>query len=270
MKTVKIDDQIWSTENLDVEHYRNGDIIPEVQDPDEWANLTTGAWCYYYNQSINGKKYGKLYNWYAVSDPRGLAPKGWHIPTMEEFETLRGTVNDNSNPLKAEGEGTGNGVGTNKSGFSALLSGYREGCGIFDGLGRRAACWSSSEDNETDACYLYLTYINCFIYFYDNNKNYGQSVRIIKDEKQIEVGEQLLNNLYIDGIIRNTRAIHLCPENPIFYALRGQLRAMLDDPKGCLEDMRKAIELTPDHLKAKEYNEYLEKILKDYKEENNG
>ncbi|MEO0036985.1 MAG: hypothetical protein RIQ59_196 [Bacteroidota bacterium] len=79
------DYSIWAERNLDVTRYRNGDLIPEVQDPIEWSKLTTGAWCYYNNDPENGKKYGKLYNEYAKNDPRGLAPIGYHIPSNYEF-----------------------------------------------------------------------------------------------------------------------------------------------------------------------------------------
>ncbi|MGD1006866.1 MAG: fibrobacter succinogenes major paralogous domain-containing protein, partial [Ignavibacteriaceae bacterium] len=92
-KTVKIGEQTWMLGNLNVDHYRNGDAIPEVEDPAQWGNLKTGAWCYYRNDPGNDKKYGKLYNWYAVNDPRGLAPEGWHIPTQAEFKTLGAAVN---------------------------------------------------------------------------------------------------------------------------------------------------------------------------------
>ncbi len=74
--------QYWITKNLDVTTYRNGDTIPKVTDDAEWAALTTGAYCYYDNDSATyAATYGKLYNWYAVNDSRGLAPEGWHIPT---------------------------------------------------------------------------------------------------------------------------------------------------------------------------------------------
>ena len=75
--------------NLDVSKYRNGDDIPQVTDATTWANLTTGAWCYYENNTANGTVYGKLYNWFAVNDPRGLAPSGWHIPSQAEWVTLQ-------------------------------------------------------------------------------------------------------------------------------------------------------------------------------------
>lgn len=70
--------------NLDLRNYRNGDPIPQEADLTVWSNLTTGAWCWYNNDSATyAATYGKLYNWYAVNDPRGLAPVGWHIPTIE-------------------------------------------------------------------------------------------------------------------------------------------------------------------------------------------
>ena len=85
---ITIGNQVWMTRNLDVDLYRNGDSIPEVRDSATWANLTTGAWCYYNNNSDTGKVYGKLYNWYAVNDLRGLAPTGKHVPSVSEWDTL--------------------------------------------------------------------------------------------------------------------------------------------------------------------------------------
>src|SRR5580765_7574137 len=85
---IKIGTQKWMSRNLDVTYYRNGDVIPHVTDPTKWQALTTGAWCWYNNDSANGAVYGKLYNWYAVNDPRGLVPAGWHIPSDAEWNTL--------------------------------------------------------------------------------------------------------------------------------------------------------------------------------------
>jgi len=85
---IKIGTQVWTSQNLDVATYRNGDVIPEVQGASAFSSLKTGAWCYYDNDTSNGTKYGKLYNWYAVHDPRGLAPKGFHIPSDAEWTVL--------------------------------------------------------------------------------------------------------------------------------------------------------------------------------------
>ncbi|NQW78846.1 MAG: fibrobacter succinogenes major paralogous domain-containing protein, partial [Chitinophagaceae bacterium] len=90
--SILIGTQNWMDKNLNVSTYQNGDIIQYVSDPAAWAALTTGAWCYYNNDPANNAIYGKLYNWYAVNDLRGLAPKGWHIPTDAEWTTLSTTL----------------------------------------------------------------------------------------------------------------------------------------------------------------------------------
>ena len=82
--SVKIGSQVWATENLNVDRFRNGDPIPQAKTAEEWQNAGNNqqpAWCYYNNDPKNGESYGKLYNWYAVNDRRGLAPQGWHIPS---------------------------------------------------------------------------------------------------------------------------------------------------------------------------------------------
>jgi len=90
-KTVTIGTQVWMKENLNVSTFRNGDPISEAKTAEEWkaaGEAKQPAWCYYDNDPKNGAKYGKLYNWYAVNDPRGLAPVGWHVPTSDEWEIL--------------------------------------------------------------------------------------------------------------------------------------------------------------------------------------
>jgi uncharacterized protein (TIGR02145 family) len=88
IKTVLINNLEWTAENLNVEHYRNGELIPQFKDKEEWLKLTTGAWCYYGNDTVNGEKYGIIYNWYAVNDSRGLAPECWHIADESEWTNL--------------------------------------------------------------------------------------------------------------------------------------------------------------------------------------
>jgi uncharacterized protein (TIGR02145 family) len=90
-QTVTIGKQIWHAKNLNVFTFRNGDPIPEAKTDEEWSWASDNeqpAWCYYNNDPANGSKYGKLYNWYAVNDPRGLAPAGYHIPTKAEWDAL--------------------------------------------------------------------------------------------------------------------------------------------------------------------------------------
>jgi len=181
IKSVKIGNQVWTVENLNVDHYRNGDSIPEVKSQQQWSSLKTGAWCYYKNESKNGEKYGKLYNWYAVNDPRGLAPKGWRIPTQSELLELQSAVNDNSNLLKAVGEGSGSGTGTNSTGFSVKLGGYRGYHGNYYYIGYDSYFWTSSEGTPPFASSMYVYSSGNYIFFYDFDKVYGFSVRCIRD-----------------------------------------------------------------------------------------
>jgi TonB family protein len=178
--SVKINEQTWMTENLNVDHYRNGDKIPQVKDPEKWAKLTTGAWCYYNNDSQNSKKYGKLYNWYAVNDPRGLAPYGWHIPTKEEFEALEATVIRDGNKLKAIGQGIGVGSGKNTTGFTALMAGVRDIDGSFVDLYSVTNFWSSVQV-FIQAHSLGLHFDNSSTYSLYFRENCGFSVRCVKD-----------------------------------------------------------------------------------------
>jgi uncharacterized protein (TIGR02145 family) len=145
---VTIGTQVWTSKNLDVATYRNGDVIPQVQDQNAWANLTTGAWCYYDNDPSNGTKYGKLYNWYAVSDSRGLAPNGYHIPTDAEWTQLSDYLGGQNQPgpkMKSTSGWKNNGNGTNSSGFSGLPGGERDCYGAFKYIDGDGRWWSSTE-----------------------------------------------------------------------------------------------------------------------------
>ena len=190
---VKIGTQVWMGENLDVCTYRNGDPIPEVTDMKEWANLTTGAWCYYNNDTSNGKIYGKLYNWYAVNDPRGLAPQGWHIPSKlewSEFITYLGGRNF-SGKLKSTGtieDRTGlwkspNSGATNETGFTALPGGYRTGFGTFSLLGISSFFWTSTDFSLGGRAWsIVLTVNSNWIDLWDESNDEGFSVRCIKGD----------------------------------------------------------------------------------------
>ena len=150
LSNVKIGEQTWMVKNLDVDHYRNGDPIPQVTDQTAWANLTTGAWCYYNGDATQGSTYGKLYNWYAVSDPRGLAPAGWHIPSDEEWTTLEKSLGGSSvagGKMKETGTlhwETPNSGGNNSSGWAGLPGGCRSVNGFFSSVKENGFWWSSS------------------------------------------------------------------------------------------------------------------------------
>jgi uncharacterized protein (TIGR02145 family) len=184
LATIKNGTQIWTNKNLDVSTYRNGDFIPQVQDAEQWRQLTTGAWCYYENKADNGKTFGKLYNWYAVNDQRGLAPKGFHIPTSEEWNALIDYLGGSSiagTKMKSKQAWLNNGNGSNSSGFEGLPAGYRYSAGKFDNTGYNGGWWSSSAHfSESAWCYFIL--FNFDDVFRDFNfKALGLSVRCIKD-----------------------------------------------------------------------------------------
>ncbi|MFA6571700.1 MAG: fibrobacter succinogenes major paralogous domain-containing protein [Bacteroidota bacterium] len=147
---VKIGLQVWMSKNLDVVCYRNGDTIPQVKNEQEWANLKTGAWCYNKNDSNNVKIYGKLYNWYAVNDPRGLAPEGSHIPSDAEWTELTEFLGGicAGGKLKEKGYkhwSKPNTLATNQSGFSALPGGFRDSKGTFINIKYDARWWTSTD-----------------------------------------------------------------------------------------------------------------------------
>ena len=187
LSSVQIGSQTWTKENLDVATYRNGDPIPEVQDASTWANLITGAWCYYANNTANGITYGKLYNWYAVNDPRGLAPNGYHIPTDAEWTTLSTYLG--GEPIaggKMKEVGTShwlspNTGATNSSGFTGLPGGYRIYNGYFNNIGGSGYWWSSSEFNPNNAWFRWLVKDFGNVYRINSSKPTGFSVRCLRD-----------------------------------------------------------------------------------------
>ena len=183
--TVTICEQIWMVQNLDVGTYRNGDPIPQITTFDEWQNATYGAWCYYENESANGTTYGRLYNWYAVNDPRGIAPNGWHIPSNDEWLILAdclGGISVAGGKMKEVGTtywNSPNTDATNESGFTALPGGFRDGG--FIGMGINAQWWTSTETTPDYASYRWVAYDHGTLAGLDYKKTNGFSVRCVKD-----------------------------------------------------------------------------------------
>jgi uncharacterized protein (TIGR02145 family) len=185
--SVLIGAQYWMEKNLEVTTYRNGDPIPYVTDATAWEALTTGAWCYYNNDPANGSLYGKLYNWYAVNDPRGLAPVGWHVPTDAELTTLSTTLVGDAvagGKMKVAGltRWTAPNTGAdNSSGFAGLPGGTRSSDGTFFDVGYGGYWWSSTENNSTFALFRYLYYGDGNFGRSITNKQFGFSVRCLRD-----------------------------------------------------------------------------------------
>lgn len=184
-KTIIIGKQEWMTENLNVSHYRNGDSIPEVQDPEKWAKLTTGAWCYYDNKTSYKIYYGKLYNGYAVNDPRGLAPEGWHIPNDAEWYQLieyLGGEDIAGGKLKALSLWDSPNIdASNITGFTALPGGVRNYIGIYGEIGETGCYWTEFEYGSNTAWARFFLNIYSGVFRDKAEKLDGISVRCVKD-----------------------------------------------------------------------------------------
>ena len=195
---VLIGAKTWTTQNLNVSTYRDGTSIPRVDNATTWAGLTTGAYCYFNNDSATyAAVYGKLYNWYAVAGiydasslsnaslRKNLAPAGYHIPTDAEWSTLTTTLGANpGTQMKSTSTWTsgGTGNGTNTSGFTGLPGGNRSFNGLtFGGLNGTGYWWSSTEISSTNAWYRALVGTLTSVDRYDVSKAYGMSVRCLLD-----------------------------------------------------------------------------------------
>lgn len=194
IEEISIGNQIWMKQNLNVDRFRNGDLIPEAKTAEEWAEAGRNqqpAFCHFENKPENGEIYGKLYNWFAVNDPRQLAPMGWSITTEEDWETLvqfLGGDDDNTIQLKLKNQtgweslpGFGgfseqeNGI--NSSGFSALPAGERSWLGDFNQS--TTGWWTNNDRGDGDAGAVTMDYYlnSCGPY----SKEEGKAVRCIKE-----------------------------------------------------------------------------------------
>jgi uncharacterized protein (TIGR02145 family) len=187
-KTITIGNQKWMAENLNESTFRNGDPIPEIKTVEEWVKADQEgkpAWCYYNNEIANGKKYGKLYNWYAVNDPRGLAPKGWHIPRDKEWIKLTdflGGEGGAGRKLKSTSGWKEKGNGTNETGFSAFPGGGRFINGTFNGAGSYGYWWSATELNSSEAWYITMVFGGGYVTRPIFNKGVLFAVRSLRDD----------------------------------------------------------------------------------------
>jgi uncharacterized protein (TIGR02145 family) len=173
-RTTTIGDQQWMAENLDVGTFRNGDPIPEVRTAEQWEAAYRGekaAWCYYGNNPTNGKRFGRLYNWYAVNDPRGLAPAGWHIPSNKEWQVLIAAVGGESSAFSRL---------NSTKGFSALPGGerYYKDCSFYK-LDEIGFWWSSTSEDTYNAWYFAMHFGLMQVVRDNGGMNTGFSVRCI-------------------------------------------------------------------------------------------
>jgi uncharacterized protein (TIGR02145 family) len=184
-KTVKIDSQTWFLENLNVSRFRNGDLIPEVKSAEEWVksgNERKPAWCYIDNNSGNGKKFGKLYNWYAVTDPRLLAPEGSHVATDVEWAKMINYLGGGiSAALKIRMTALSE-KSSDQNGFSGSPGGCRNHFGGFYGLDSFGYWWSATGNTSVASWMYVLNYVKCDINSFNNYNIYGASVRCLQDQ----------------------------------------------------------------------------------------
>jgi uncharacterized protein (TIGR02145 family) len=190
MSVVQIGNQSWMAKNLNVDHFLNGDPILEAKTNDQWEKAGKEgkpAWCYYNYDPANENYYGKLYNWYAVNDSRGLAPNGWHIPSDTEWTVLIENLGGESvagGKMKTTGTNkwkSPNTEATNSSCFSALPSGGRLSHGTFYAIGNYGIWWSSTELDSAQAWNRFLPYSSATALSSRCSKREGFSVRCIKD-----------------------------------------------------------------------------------------
>jgi len=187
--TVVIGSLIWTKENLKVTHYRNGDPIPNVTDNAAWAALSSGAYCSYNNLPENFATYGALYNWWAVTDSRNIAPIGWHAATDDDYQALADAYGGNAaaGPSLKEA-GTTHWAdpnnGTDASGFTALGSGVRGDDGSFSGFNTYGQFWTTLEDASNAAKAWMRSLSNGTSINFPRNSNpklRGRNVRLVKD-----------------------------------------------------------------------------------------
>jgi len=181
---IQIGSQIWMRKNLSVEKFQNGDTILEAKSIQEWVNADNSkqpAWCYFDNNSTNSLLHGKLYNWHAVSDKRGLSPEGWKISCNLDWVTMlnflggdliaaRKLIYKLSILEKSKSE----------SGFDGMLGGYRTAMGHFIGNGEFCSWWTSTEDGENFALSRMIEYGIDYIGEGHSNKGFGKYIRCIK------------------------------------------------------------------------------------------
>jgi uncharacterized protein (TIGR02145 family) len=195
-KAVQIGGSVWTVENYRSTKYRNGTAIRWEPSFHTWGMWTEGQYCYYENASDPGirKKYGALYNWYAVANPAGLAPQGWHVPSDSEWQALERSVIDEKGTVKALAAQTdwiasadtgaiGNDLsGNNTAGFSALGGGYRMGTSaLFNGLNSVGYWWSSTKKDSAAAYMHYLVSDRALPGHDAEAFNYGSAVRLVRD-----------------------------------------------------------------------------------------
>jgi uncharacterized protein (TIGR02145 family) len=187
-EAVQIGKQKWMTTNLAVETFRNGEPIPQARNSAEWEIAVENkkpVWCYYNFNPENGAKYGKIYNWYAVNDPRRLAPQGWLIPSDSQWNELAVTLGGSQlagEQLKSSVGWFGHGGGKGSDGFNALPGGAQHASATFHDIGSTGFWWTATEYDENSAWLREINFSSpAIIRSHDFSKAFGFAVRCIAD-----------------------------------------------------------------------------------------
>jgi uncharacterized protein (TIGR02145 family) len=185
--SIIINGQEWMQQNLAVTKYRNGDPIPTGYYNSTWQNTTNGVYAIYNNDAANNTSYGKLYNWYAVNDSRGVCPTGWHVPGDAEWTILENSLGGSSvagGKMKSTtGYNSPNNGGTNESGFTGLPGGNRDLYGTYYYIGDYGYWWSSTESDSGRAWKRALDFNYSAVLRSHIIKTYGYSVRCVRDSE---------------------------------------------------------------------------------------
>lgn len=191
-KTVKIGSQVWMVENLKTTKYKDGTPIPNVTDSRTWSNLTTGAYCDYENTPENSTIFGRLYNWYAAIDSRGICPKGWHVSSDNEWTTLTTFLGGKENGAGGKLKEIGithwknpNTDATDETGLTALPGGNRSEIGPFGFIGEGGYWWSLNMGDIGFYELRYMSYDDSNVYCLNIDKNSGFSVRCVRDKVRL-------------------------------------------------------------------------------------
>lgn len=218
-KEITIGNQIWMSENLNVDRFRNGDLILEAKSWDAWQLASENhepAWCYYDNDSINGDVYGRLYNWYAVSDDRGLAPEGYYIPDMKDWAILfdfLGGEDTAGYMIKSTMGWYENGNGIDKIGFNGKSSGGRSVYGAFGKMNETAIWWCDDSCFSDYAYYRELNYDEGKVSHHNSGPmGAGFAVRCLREPETVIIGSQewMTKNLNVEKF-RNGDPIPFAP-----------------------------------------------------------
>lgn len=184
--TIQIGNQCWTKENLKVSKYADNTPIPSVTLNSDWTNLSTGAWCNYNNNIQFNNTYGKLYNWFAVTNSKGLCPAGWHVADQTEISTAINFLGGNAmagGKMKSTTLWNPPNTGaTNFSGFTAIAGGQRDAAGAFSGQGTQAGFWTVS-NSEGGAFRFSMTSDSEVLTMGGVVQRSGQSVRCVKDDE---------------------------------------------------------------------------------------